>query len=736
MPEILHISDRPAEADAFGRNHFARSLARSIVSVGADDGLVIGIEGSWGTGKSTVIGFIKRHLIDPNSDHSKTVIVEFNPWMVSNTGAMVDALVTQIAAALNVTQGAQEERLKVGEKLLSYIGLIKHLKYLKYVPGVSFAGHIAQDAAEAAEAIAGGVEGAQKALEDVEKMLPQLDLTRKKAEAVEALRKLNRNIVVIVDDLDRLPEDEIQLVVQTIKAVADFPRTTYLLAYDREIVAAALGGGNVARGQSYLEKIVQVAYPIPPLFRYQLRGFLDTKLQEFFTGIHIELRDYESAIYQSGMEIVTYIARHPRDIVRLLNRLLLSLPATRGEVNAVDVIVFEAISQRFPSIRDSVHRHPTDFIGQSFRGDSGAEDAAAGVTDWSTWTDSLKHQEEHPWEKHLPIEESERDVARRACAFLFALTPDKKGKVPEDELRMVDPDRLARFFRMASLDSVPEAASIHQYLENSASLEETLATCNSSDLAFLLEWIFNYTPSCHCVAAYNSIEKLVDAASKVLVEGELTDRLAELFGKVILRLVRRAPDEERSKCLSQMCSSGPLSIAEIVLLEAVAEQGKWVIRPEMVLPQEQQLIPDSQAVDRAIAAWSDRVRKSASDGDLINETRVNSILYRFAQLNFAYDETYKIVSGICSTDDGLKRFLSIYVEDSLFNSLESFSLIADANFLAGRIRGSAMSDEYAWLADLISNGDYPRAIDEQARGLKGLNRAHLEKARGRSGIPT
>jgi hypothetical protein len=289
---------------------------------------------------------------------------------------------------------------------------------------------------------------------------------------------------------------------------------------------------------------------------------------------------------------------------------------------------------------------------------------------------------------------------------------------------------------MASLDSVPEAASIHQYLENSASLEETLATCNSSDLAFLLEWIFNYTPSCHCVAAYNSIEKLVDAASKVLVEGELTDRLAELFGKVILRLVRRAPDEERSKCLSQICSSGPLSIAEIVLLEAVAEQGKWVIRPEMVLPQEQQLIPDSQAVDRAIAAWSDRVRKSASDGDLINETRVHSILYRFAQLNFAYDETYKIVSGICSTDDGLKRFLSIYVEDSLFNSLESFSLIADANFLAGRIRGSAMSDEYAWLADLISNGDYPRAIDEQARGLKGLNRAHLEKARGRSGIPT
>lgn len=736
MPNILHVSDRPAETDAFGRNHFARLLARSIVSVGADDGLVIGVEGGWGTGKSTVIGFIKKHLIDSNGNDPKPVIVEFNPWMMSNTGAMVDALVTQIAAALQVTLGAREAQLKVGEKLLSYIGLIKHLKYLKYVPGVSFAGHIAQDAGEAAEAVAGGVEGAQKALEDVEKLLPQLDLYRKKGEAVEALRRLNRNIVVIVDDVDRLPEDEVRQVVQTIKAVADFPRTTYLLAYDREIVATALGGGDVAKGQSYLEKIVQVAYPIPPLFRYQLRGFLDTRLQELFTASHIELRDYESAIYQSGLEVVTYIARHPRDIVRLLNRLLLSLPATRGEVNAVDVIIFEAISQRFPNIRDAVHRHPTDFIGQSFRGDLGPENAAVSLTDWAAWNDSRKHQQEHPWEKHLPIEESERDIARRACAFLFAATPDKQGKVPEDELRMVDPDRLARFFRMASLDSVPEAASIHQYLRNAASLGETLTICNSTDLAFLLEWIFNYTPSCQSPDGCGSVEKLVNAAKKIRAEGGLTGELATLFGKVILRLVRRVPGEERNKCFAQIISNAPLSIAERVLLEAAAEQGKWIVRPEMLLPQEHQLIPDSQAVDSALSQWSDRVRKSALDGHLLNETQVHSILYRFAQLNFAYDETFKIVDGICATDNGLKKFLSVHVDDSPFDSLESFALVADASYLAGRIRSSSVNDEYAWLADLISKGDYPGAIAEQAKRLKGLQRASLEQARDRSRIAT
>lgn len=730
----MHISDRPAETDALGRSNFAKSLARSILSVRSDDGLVIGIEGGWGTGKSTVIGFIKRHLESQTTDETKPIIVDFNPWIVSNSGAMVEALVTQIAAALHVTLGAQEEKLKVGEKLLNYIGLIKYLKYLRYLPGVGFVGNIAQDAAEAAEKIADGTEAAKKALEDVEKVLPNLDLARKKAEVVKALQSLDRTIVVVVDDVDRLPEDEIRQIVQTIKAVADFPRTTYLLAYDREVVASALGSGNLARGQSYLEKIVQVAYPITPLFQNQLRSFLDAKLQELLKSADIVLRGYEEAIYRSGIEAVTHIVRHPRDVVRLMNRLLLSLPATRGEVNAVDVIVFEALSQRFPDVRDHVHRNPTDFIGQSFRGDAESEAVIVGVNDWSNWSDSTRHEFEHPWEKHLPADEAERDVARRACAFLFAVTADKKEKVPEDELRLVDPDRLARYFRMASLESVPEATTIHGYLETAESLREALANCDASDVSFLLEWIFNYTPSCQFPDACGSIRRLIDAASTIQTQNALTEGLAELFGKVISRLMERAALEDRIKCLNQIATSAPLSVAEPVLLEATAEQGKWIIRPEMLLPPEKQLVPDSQAVDSALEIWSHRVREAASKGDLVREARMHAILYRFAQLNFAYRETYEIVSGVCVTEEGLKKFISVYVEDSPFNSLEGFSLIVDAHSMAARIRGSSLSYEYAWLADRITNGSYPAAISEQANRLMGQQQADLTQAVARSRI--
>lgn len=735
MPTPFHISDRPAESDALGRNHFAKLLAQSIASVGADDGFVIGIEGSWGTGKSTVIGFIKKQLFELDGSDSKPIIVEFNPWMVSNAGGLVDALVTQIAAAIHASVDVPEKSLKAGQKLLSYIGLIKHLKYLKYVPGVSWAGHIAQDAAEIAGTVADGVESAQRALDDVEKLLPNLDLAKRKAEVVEALCELGRNIVVIVDDVDRLPENEIRLIVQAIKAVADFPRTTYLLAYDREIVANALGGGDTAKGQSYLEKIVQVAYPIPPLFRHQLRSFLDMKLKELFAMIGVGLRDYETAIYTTCTQLVTQIVRHPRDIVRLMNRLLLSLPATRNEVNAIDVIVFEAISQRFPVIRDNVHRHPADFIGQSFRGDSSEEEAAGDGSHWAI-LDSQREDDQDPWEKHLPTIESDRAVARKVCAFLFASASGKSGKVPEDELRMADPDRLARFFRMTSLDSVPEAANIHRDLENPEALEITLENCNGAELTFLLEWIFNYTPSCPTPNAYGSIEKLIDAASNAQTQTTLTDDLAQLFAKVMSRLLTRAPQEERSKCLSLIVNKAPLSISEPVLLEAASEQGKWIIRPELATSQEKQLVPDSQAVDMAIKEWSNRVRESLRHGDLTNEARMHSILYRFAQLNFAYEEIYGAVKNICSTEDGLKKFLSMHAENNPFNTTESFGLVEDANFLADRIRASKLNEEYSWLASLLTSGDNARAIEEQATRLKGLRRSNLDQIKDRSRIPS
>lgn len=721
MTAPTYIPDRPAASDSLGRGHFAKSLAKALLSVSAGDGLVVGIEGGWGSGKSTVIGFVKKELPQCGEGNSKPIVVDFNPWMVSNSGALVDALVTQIAAAINVDPSSPEKAVNAGGKLLGYLGLIRNLKYLKYVPGGAFAGHIAEDVARIAEGVADGAEKAQGALEDVKKLLPTLDLAKRKAEVVEALRDLGRPIVIIVDDVDRLPAEEIRTIVQAIKAVADFPRTTYLLAYDRDVVAAALGNGNVPSGLSYLEKIVQVAYPIPPLFEYQLRNFVDRQVGALLSLLDIELRDYEVSSYPKAIGHLTRLARHPRDVVRLMNRLMLSLPGTRNEVNATDVIVFEALSQRFPQIRDSVHRHPTDFTGHAFRGDSGFEDEDFNWDDWAA-LESERKSDKPSWAKHLPQQEPDNMAATKACAFLFPEVSGKSERDPEDELHIADPDRLARYFRMTSLESVPEANDIHEKLAKPYALAEALATDEHAELVFLLEWIYNYLPSCQTLDGEGSVGVLVDRALRSESEAALAADLAELFAKVLERMLRKIPANTRSACFEQIIARSPLSISEKVLLAAAVEQGKWVVHLEMAKAAEAQLISDGVAVDAALAAWSGKFRQSVEAGTISGESRMHSILYRFAQLNFAYEETYGAVERICSTEEGLQRFLSVHEKDSLFNRLDAYGLVEDGPTLAERIRTSGLEEEYSWLADQLSAPEAAKVIAEQSSRLKGLKR--------------
>lgn len=690
-----------------------------MLRVNSGDGLVVGIEGSWGTGKSTVIGFIKRQMSAHENAAMNPIVVDFNPWMVSNTGALVDALVTQIAASIQLDTKSPEKSIKAGQKLFSYIGLLKHLKYLKYIPGTGFLANIAEDAAGMANTIGEGAKAAQDGLTDMEKILPAFDLSKRKAEVVEALHELNRPIVVIVDDLDRLPADEIRVVVQAIKAVADFPRTTYLLAYDREIVAKALGNGDPTAGLAYLEKIVQVAYPIPPLFQHQLRNFADKKVRELLVTLNLVLRGYEDTKYAKAVGIVTCLARHPRDIVRLMNRLILSLPSIRNEVNTIDAIVFEALSLRFPTIRDNVHRHPTDFIGFSFRGDSDDEETD---TDWSALLEPDGETSSPAWERHLPLEDADRSAAKRACAFLFQSTATRNTVAPEDELRIADPDRLARYFRMTSLDGVPEASEIHEMLKTPNKLALMLEGNESTDLVFQLEWIFNYLPSCPDLDALGSINQLVNASTNSERTGQLTSNLAELLAKVLERLLRQSPSNKRSECFNLIVTKVPLSISEPVLLKAVAEQGKWIAHPEMVKPKDAQLVPDSRVVDTAIENWASRVRKYIEDGTLVNEIELHAVLFRFAQLNFAYAEVYDVVTQICSTDTGLQKFLSVHTEGSPFNSYESFGLVEDAQVLVNRINSSGLKEQYCWLSKLILAGDFPNRLKEQAARYRGLKR--------------
>ena len=81
-------------------------------------------------------------------------------------------------------------------------------------------------------------------------------IEERKAHVESILQEERKQIVIVMDDIDRLERDEVHAVFRLIKLTGNFPFITYLLAFDQERVAAAIGTrfgtGDLASGRSFL----------------------------------------------------------------------------------------------------------------------------------------------------------------------------------------------------------------------------------------------------------------------------------------------------------------------------------------------------------------------------------------------------------------------------------------------------------------------------------------------------
>lgn len=76
-------SDRPIETvdqDLLGRSTFSKQLAEAIYKYSGKDGLVIGLFGKWGTGKTSILNIVINEInILAKGSGDKPIIVKFSP---------------------------------------------------------------------------------------------------------------------------------------------------------------------------------------------------------------------------------------------------------------------------------------------------------------------------------------------------------------------------------------------------------------------------------------------------------------------------------------------------------------------------------------------------------------------------------------------------------------------------------------------------------------------------------
>ncbi|CAG9243788.1 Phage T7 exclusion protein [Paraburkholderia caribensis] len=336
--------------DAFGYAPFAQAMANAVRATPSPRGLVMAVDGPWGTGKTSLLNFVKHYLSSNASEETgardgmPVVLVDFNPWWFADK----EQLAMQFLAQFRARFPAENPVLMaVADAFAEYADAI----------GTAVAASISSGAGVPIpllkQFISWLLTKFRRAPKDVHKL---------KVDISDALSKAGARFVVFVDDIDRLAPEEIREVFKVMKAVADFPNVVYLLAFDRHLVSEALASSlGLEDGDAYVEKIVQAQFSLPVVSHDLLvQKFLDDLERLVAAPSHDDIPldpQYWGNVLHEG---ISPLLETPRDVVRAVNALLVTFPHLRGEVNPVDFIALEClrvfVPQAYAVVRDNKQR--------------------------------------------------------------------------------------------------------------------------------------------------------------------------------------------------------------------------------------------------------------------------------------------------------------------------------------------------------------------------------------------
>jgi predicted KAP-like P-loop ATPase len=349
------FSDQPiknSQTDLFGRKAFSKRIANIIANRTENESIAIGIHAPWGEGKTSVLNMIIEGLEEHLHQKSKTlldghiILLKFNPWRFSDETQLLENFFFALADKLEGRIETTGE--KISDLMKKYSWVAAPLEAFKF-------GFLGIDASV----------NAKETIEKLAEAKPKADITVIKDRIEKILAESDKKIVVIMDDIDRLDKEEVQAIFRLIKLSADFSNTIYILSFDIERVSEALADkyGSKEAGKSFLEKIIQLSLPLPPLTSDKLIKLTYDNINKLLEDNKIELPKNEDSEW-SYFFIRTFgsYLKSPRLVKKYINNLWFSMPETKDELNILDLQTIEAIHTFFPKLYKIIRDNKNVFL--------------------------------------------------------------------------------------------------------------------------------------------------------------------------------------------------------------------------------------------------------------------------------------------------------------------------------------------------------------------------------------
>lgn len=325
------VGDNPIqkpEDDVLGRTKSARSFAGQVLSMDASQGVVVGVLGPWGSGKTSFVNLARAYWKEAGIP-----VLDFNPWMFSGTDHLVRLFFAELSVQLKLSRALAD----VGKGLEAYGELFSGMGWLPLAgPWIERSRSAAKIVASILQHKKEGVGGRRKKVE-------------------KALNALDKPILMVLDDIDRLTPPEIRDVFKLVRLTASFPNVIYVLAFDRMRVEQALEEQGIP-GRDYLEKILQFGVDLPVVPPHVLDRQIFEAIDRALSQIDNQGPFDKDAWPDVFAEIVRPLISSMRDV----RRYAMAIPGTvrelDGNVALADVLALEAVRVFLPDVFRQIHQ--------------------------------------------------------------------------------------------------------------------------------------------------------------------------------------------------------------------------------------------------------------------------------------------------------------------------------------------------------------------------------------------
>ena len=300
------IIDEPnpgEEDDKLGIERHAAALTKFIRHTATP--LTIGIQGEWGSGKTSLLNSIYSSL-----ENDKYLQVWINSWEHSLLSSPEETLIKIINEILHEMLKGDISNQRKKQIQTSAANLIKGaLRVSATIVGGA----------------AGGKEMDKIVGDDTNSIKSLRNNLRELAEEIK-IRPTNpyQKIIIYVDDLDRIEPKDAVKILELLKNIFNIPNCVFVLAIDYQVVVKGLEhkfgkrtDENEWEFRAFFDKIIQLPFMMP-MGQYSIGKYVNDLLQQ------IGFIDNEDAFEEEIEEIISYtIGGNPRSLKRLVNSLAL-----------------------------------------------------------------------------------------------------------------------------------------------------------------------------------------------------------------------------------------------------------------------------------------------------------------------------------------------------------------------------------------------------------------------------